>query len=143
MNRIQLLFILCGLINLLSCDKSNEVKNIDCSILTEALLNIDDEKFKSEINKLMIDLKPIAQENDIMGHKENFKKLITRLNSQCGNIEINLICYSCIKTEPPQSEIDITIDSSGVEVSRIIHIWTSRSEALVFNEICMPYYDKQ
>ena len=94
-------------------------------------MNIDSRVVKVEIDKLTIDLLPKITSNDKFGHKENVAILINRLNSLC-NIEAELICYACIKTNPPQTEIFVSADSCGMQIRRVIDLWTSEESNLRF-----------
>jgi hypothetical protein len=133
MKNIGILLGILFLVVLSSCTK-DKIESIDCELLTEALVNYNDEILKAEVDKLTIDLKPDVGSNDIYGHSKNLNTLIDRLNTGC-NIEASLFCYACIQTLPPQSEISILVDSSGTEVCRIIDISTPEDEILKFSGI--------
>ena len=126
---IILVFIIC----VSSCDKAvdpdGDLEKINCDSLKTGIINIDSRIVKSEVNKLTIDLKPNVTSNDRFGHKENVSVLISRLKSQCG-IEAELICYACIETNPPQSEVLVNTDSSGIQIRRVIDFWTSADSNL-------------
>lgn len=118
-----------------SCNKivdsvDNNWIAIDCNNLKTGIIEQDSEIVKSEINKLVSDLVPVITENDKIGHKKNINLLIERLNTQCNNISAELICYACIKTNPPQSEILVTTDSTGIEIKRVIDIMTPENAKL-------------
>ncbi|PLX15705.1 MAG: hypothetical protein C0597_08560 [Marinilabiliales bacterium] len=135
MKKIELIFIICSFLILLSCDESDKIESFDHVTLTEALVNLDGEKLQIEIDKLTIDLKPKISLTDNLGHSENLNTLIERLNSQSDNFEASLFCYACIKTNPPQSEIFITVDSLGIEVCRVLDILTAENKTLSFSSI--------
>ena len=78
-----------------------------------------------EINKLVTDLEPVPTDNDPYGHEENIDTLVERLNAQCDSLSAELSCYACIETNPPQTEILLTTDSSGTMITRVIDILTS------------------
>jgi hypothetical protein len=134
MKNIGILLGILFLVILSSCTK-DKIESIDCELLTEALVNYNNEILKAEVDKLTIDLNPHVGNNDIYGHSENLNTLIDRLNSGFSNIEASLFCYACIQTLPPQSEISILVDSSGTEVCRIIDISTPEDEILKFSGI--------
>ena len=69
-------------------------------MLTQALINYDTEKAKTEIHKLTDDLKPNVSKKDEFGHQTNLLTLIDRINDQCDKVNASLICYVCneIKT---------------------------------------------
>ena len=133
MKNIVMLLIFSALLILTSCEEDDKFENINCEVLTEALVNSNNENVKAEIDKLTVDLKPHVSDNDNFGHSQNLNTLIDRLNSQCKNIEASLICYACIYTLPPQSEIEVVVDSLGIEVVRIIDILTPDDEILSFH----------
>jgi len=99
------------------------------------IINIDQELVAAEANILLSDLFPKTSSNDTYGHRENILTFINRINSECDNISAELICYACIKTYPPQSEILLTTDSAGVSVNRTIDLLTSSEDRLSFVRI--------
>ena len=125
---LKLGLILSVIICILSCDKvidpDSDLEKIDCDSLKIGIINMDSRIVKSEINKLVTDLKPKVTASDKFGHKENLSILISRLNTQCISIKAELICYACIETNPPQSEILVATDSIGVLIQRVIDILT-------------------
>jgi hypothetical protein len=131
---VFILFIIPG-ISFLSCQKDTNMINVtwynlDCDNLRIGIINMDNDIVKLEMNKLMIDLRPKVTGNDRFGHAENLDLLINRLNIQCDNISSELICYACIETLPPQSEISVTTDSAGTMVTRVIDISTPDDDIL-------------
>jgi len=135
MKKIKLLLIFCTFLTLLSCEESDNIKSADPEILTEALVNLDSDALKTEMDKLTFDLKPDISSSDSIGHSENLNKLIERLNSQSYDLDANLFCYACIKTNPLQSEISITVDSLGTEVCRIIDLLTINDRILSYRSV--------
>ncbi len=91
---------------------------------------MDSDIVKSEINKLLTDLEPVKTDSDRIGHKQNLNLLIEQLNTQCDNITTELICYACIETNPPQSEILVATDSVGTEIHRVVDILTPDDDIL-------------
>lgn len=116
-----------------SCDKivDSTDDNLDCDNLKMGIMNMDSEIVKLEINKLVAGLKPNKTVSDNIGQKENIELLINRLNTQCNDINSELICYACIKTNPPQSEILVRTDSVGIAINRVIDIFTPSDANLV------------
>ena len=121
---IILVFIVC----VSSCDKAvdpdGDLEKINCDSLKTGIINMDSRIVKSEVNKLVTDLKPTVTASDRFGHKENLSILISRLNTQCISIDAELICYACIESNPPQSEILVVTDSVGFPIKRVIDIFT-------------------
>lgn len=118
-----------------SCDKAvndsnNDWEKIDCDNLKTGIINMDSDIVKSEINKLLTDLEPVKTDSDRIGHKQNLNLLIEQLNTQCDNITTELICYACIETNPPQSEILVATDSVGTVIHRVVDILTPDDDIL-------------
>ena len=136
MNIRNSVFILFFAASILSCDNAVEDtgiewENIDCDNLKTGIVNTDSDIVKVEINKLVTDLVPAKTDSDPIGHKENLALLIEQLNIQCDNITAELVCYACIKTFPPQSEILVTTDSLGSDIHRIVDILTPDDDTLL------------
>ena len=134
-NLRNFIFILFLTVFFSSCDNAVEDtgiewENIDCDNLKTGIVNTDSDIVKAEINKLVTDLVPTKTDSDFFGHKENLALLIEQLNIQCDNITAILLCYACIETNPPQSEILVTTDSLGTDISRIIDIITPDDDAV-------------
>ena len=112
-------------VGFLSCEKrpadlsADTVLTMGNQALLEGLLNFNEDMVNQEINKLTADLEPVDGD-----HSKNLDTLIGRIGDENPNFKIELLCYACIETLPPQSEILITLDSSGVQVDRIIDITT-------------------
>jgi hypothetical protein len=133
MNKFLLSFAV--LLFLSSCEKENQTTKDECRDFKEALIYFQSDNVKSFIDPLTTDLQPNISENDQFGHQENIELLIERLNQHCNNIAASMSCYSCIYTSPPQSEIVISTDSSGILVTRAIDLLTSKDEALQYMNI--------
>jgi hypothetical protein len=131
-NYLQLFFLILIII---SCDNTVEPNLIDSENLVNGVINLNEEKVNFEISKLLSDLTPQVNSNDEFGHAKNINTLIERINSSSKNIESSLICYSCIKTLPSQSEILLTTDSSNISVNRVIDIITPSNGKLTFGGI--------
>lgn len=122
--------ILVVLVLVISCNNSSEPDALNCKSLAQGLVIQDTELVKAEISKLISDLEPKITNNDKFGHKENLSTLVNRINSQCSIINSEIICYACIETNPPQSEISVITDSSGISVRRVLDILTSSDQQL-------------
>jgi hypothetical protein len=120
-----------------ACNKIVEPtnNNLNCNNLKNGIINMNSETVRFEVDKLLNDLKPNITETDKIGQNENINILINRLNNNCKNITSELICYACIKTYPPQSEILVTTDSSGIKIKRIIDISTPSDSNLYLQGI--------
>jgi len=119
-----------------SCDKDDDKHNeLNCDKLKTALIEHDDELAEEEIDKLTDNLSPNPVDGDPIGHAVNLDDLIEQLNLECGEITASLVCYACIETFPPQSEIKLILDSLGTSVDRIIDIITPSDGELRFHRI--------
>ena len=139
-NLRNLIFILFLTVFFSSCDNAVEDtgiewENIDCDNLKTGIVNTDSEIVKVEINKLVTDLVPVITDSDPLGHKDNLALLIEQLNIQCDNITAEMLCYACIFTNPPQTEILVTTDSLGTDIHRIIDIVTPDDDQLSMRTI--------
>ena len=129
---VFLLLFAFSFLFLFSCEKEDKIMNPDCANFIEALIYLKSNSVKKVIDELTLDLNPDVKEDDNWGQRENIDLLIDRLNSQCENISASLVCYACIYTLPPQSEIIISTDSSGVEIKRVIDILTPNDAILKY-----------
>ena len=130
MKLLRLVKVSILLICLNGCERDDLEFNIDCDSLVEGIINMDSEAVRAEINELTVDLKPSTTADDNIGHRKNFDLLINRINTYCEEINAYMICYACIKTLPAQTEIAITVDSSGFPVTRTIDISTPDDNVL-------------
>ena len=121
---------------LFSCEKDGNKLLLapDCDLLAQGLIEYDEEKVQIEISKLTADLIPSPSHEDEFGHKNNLYILVTRMNL-CDNLVAEFDCYACIKTLPPQTEITVLVDSSGVSLPRILDFHTPTDTALEFIRI--------
>jgi len=125
MNCRTLFFIIIILFSI-SCEQKDNSSDtaLNCENLKNGIINTDNSIIKSEISKLTTDLSPKPTADDQWGHSANFSTLITRLND-CNEITAASVCYACIKTLPPISEILVKTDSAGVQVQRYLDFKTS------------------
>lgn len=127
---IKRAIFVCGLclIFSVSCERIFDTEpndpEIDCSKLHSGLLNLEQAKAATEINRLLLDLKPSRTKNDPIGHKNNFEIFAGRLKRNCKNIRSELQCYACMESNPPQSMVKLIVDSSGVDIERSADIRT-------------------
>ncbi len=136
MKKVIVIISFFCLLTLVFCDKEEPLtqSGINCKLLKQGLVNLDKEKVKTEISKLLIDLTPNPSYFDNTGHLLNFGILISRIE-QCSNIFCDLDCYCCLQTYPATSMVLIRTDSSGVNISRIIYILTPVSDTLKYMNI--------
>ncbi len=136
---VGMLFLLLAF--LFSCEEEQDKHAYpipDWDKLVKGFVQYDEGTIKEEMAKLVIGLEPSKTVNDTYGHEENINTLVDRLND-CPKIRAELLCYSCIKTYPPQSEILVEVDSSGSETTRVLDILTPADSALSFVNIHNHY----
>jgi len=127
-------YLLLTNLMLFQCQKSVDALNgwnqPDCDNLKKGIIEVNSDIVTTEVNKLLSDMKPDPSDKDRRGHFKNITTLIERINSNCDEITSELFCYACIETLPPQSEIILTVDSSGNSIMRIIDILTPADDKL-------------
>ena len=94
-----------------------------CELLTGSLVNNDIEGVKSQISSLISGL-PSKEYN-----AANLDKLVEAITGSC-KISARVLCFNCIKTLPPQSEISITFSNPSIE--KIIDLSSTPSNEMKF-----------
>ncbi len=122
------------LIILTTC-KKDVIESPDCELLQTGLAELNDEIVKSEIEKLTADLHPHPFAEDLIGHMQNLQTLADRLGGDCNQLTTSIVCYACIETYPPTSEILVEFEYEGVINKVIIDIVTSDSDILRFGGV--------
>jgi len=107
----------------------------DSNDIVESILHKDIVAFNRQASSFSFNLLPIPSSEDRIGHKNNFEEIINQLKGNQKIISVDLSCYACIKTFPAKSEIVVTIDSIGVNITRVIVIDTPDDEMLRFSGI--------
>jgi NCAIR mutase (PurE)-related protein len=131
MKSYKILYLTIIILFSFSCEQKDNSSETDlnCENVKGGIINTDNAIIKTEISKLTTDLNPKPTANDEWGHSANFTTLITRLNA-CNQITAVSVCYACIKTLPPISEILVKTDSAGVQVQRYLDLKTSAESNL-------------
>ena len=139
-----LLVVLLLFSHLSSCKKilDSNYYQIDSKNLQNGIINNNSEIVCTEITKLLLDLKAKPSKEDKFGQEDNMNSLIYRINTNCDKVTAELICYACIKTLPPQSELKLSTDSSGVEVAIVLDILTPDDDILSCVRIHPGYFEK-
>lgn len=94
-----------------------------CDELQADMVAFNAEAVKSTLNPWLSGNLPVPTNEDPIGHQQNLENFVDRLNDDCG-LEASIVCYACIETYPPQSEVRVMIDSSGLTVVRVLDILT-------------------
>ena len=123
-------FLLLGFL-LNSCKDNIE---LPCHELREGLAETDKEAVANILNDLLKDLPSVPTDDDVTGHRTNLDLFVERLNDQCG-FEANVECYACVYTFPPISHVWINLDSSGVNIRRILDIRTPEADLMTVTNV--------
>lgn len=133
MRYIQTLAVAIILLGAFSaCKKEKKaISQPDCDNLIAGLSDINPSVVTGEINKLTVDLDSNPVPGDPGGHEANLQILADRLLAACSDLTAIEFCYECVLSEPPQSEMTITIlGSSGITVQRKVDFMTPANGVL-------------
>jgi len=104
-----------------SCQRE-EIRSADCYTLHNALIAKD----ANQINKAFNNL-------SLVYSRENLEKLAENVSGQC-EIRATVLCFECIKTYPPQTEMRFSFSHLGATVERIVDLsYTSERRIRVVN----------
>ncbi|MDX1684181.1 MAG: hypothetical protein R3275_03035 [Saprospiraceae bacterium] len=117
-----LLIVLPFLMAVTGCSKI-----MDEHLLCDALDSGDRSEVAEWIEFFTHDLEPKPTNNDPLGQSDNLEALVDKL-SDIDCMDADVICYACIETYPPKSEIKLTTSNR----SRIIFLKTSEDYPLKF-----------
>ena len=124
-------FLVFGaLLTLLSCGESQMCESIHADLLSSNVSGV-----KDELDRWLAKMDPDANEEDPTGHQENLQSFIVRLENKCSSLQVSLICYACIETNPSQSEVKIELDSVGHQVERVLDILTTKNDVMIITSI--------
>lgn len=121
---------LTGVLFLTGCEKEG-TGSLDCEKIRAGLLANNAEAVQKEIDGYTFFMQPDPAASDRYGHRLNIEKLVQALNEQCG-LSATMTCYNCTFTNPPQTEIYITIPNGASQVRKVIDLSYSNSRRLVF-----------
>ena len=103
---------------LVNCEKELAPEHVfNCTSLASVLLENDSEKAGAEINAFLQQFKASPTNEDEYGRSNTLEALVEEINA-CPSLQVNSSCYNCIYTNPPQSEITVTVSDNGQEISR-------------------------
>ena len=114
-------FIVITLVLLsLGCSK----ERVSCSLLEEGILTDNSSLIEKDMNDFLAEYDPSPESDDQIGHRENLQKLVDNINN-CDYTGAEIVCYACIRTNPPQSEVAVTtIGYDDGSVTKVIDIKT-------------------
>lgn len=127
------------IITITFCKKDDGIQDfgLDCQKLKTGILDANqpssenDSLISVELAKLTYDLTPDPSISDHEGQINNLYTLFNRI-SMCENISFYICCYSCIQTNPPQTEVMVVADSNGIQIKRIFDFGTGSQVNLTF-----------
>lgn len=118
-----------------SCDNSVESKpsawdKVNFENVKNGLINYQEDTVRFELNKVFSEMKPVINADDEFGHSYNFNLFIAEFKVRTTSMNMELLCYACIKTFPPQSELSVKINFGGGTLMRIIDVSTPEDSSL-------------
>lgn len=122
--------VLSGFLLLSGC-KKERTGSLNCEKLRAGLLANDPEAVRAEIEGFTYALRPDPAASDLYGQRLNIEKLAQALKDECG-FSVALGCYNCIKTNPPQTEIYISLTNGATTVHKVIDLSYTNSKRIVF-----------
>ena len=105
-----------------------------CEILKTNLVIVNEPLVKEVVDQMLSVLAPAPTGDDPIGHMQNFNTFIDRLKNEC-HFDARNICYACIETFPVMSEVGIIVDSSGIEVERVLDLRTPATGVMTLTNI--------
>ncbi len=131
------LFTISAILLLVSCsnntenqDDMNTSNDLDCAELTTALLELNEETLGTLLDPELEKLKLLDQDNNSCLHDNNLKAFTELINDNCSSLTASTICCGCVLTFLAISEVSVTIDSSGNEVTRVLDLVTPSDEGM-------------
>ncbi len=120
-------------VSLISCEKQEDVKSINCENFVEGLTNEDDEVIEKELAEILEEMQSVPTDDDPFGHEANFNKILNYIR-ECSELTAKIDCYACIETLPVQTEIIITIGSDTENVF-ILDFYTPEDDKISYNRM--------
>ncbi len=117
------LFFILLLVLVVSCDKDqareiSDLADLDCSLFQTR----DIEPLKEFLNPILGQHLPFITSTDDYGNLLNMNKFVDDLNETCTEMTFELLCYACIETFPPLSELQINFaDSTSTILDIVTH----------------------
>ena len=122
----RVLFLILAL-SFSSCKKESSDNNCKGD-LKDGIAANDINKVKATVNSA------ISQLQNKEHTSSNLLSLATLLSAGC-NIKAEVICFGCIDTNPPQSEIRFSFNLRGSTFTKVIDITHSPSNMMVFRNM--------
>jgi len=114
-------------------DNTQDQTGINCVEFKQNFLDYDKEAIRIIIDSLCQNYPPIPTQDDDLGHKENTVKLIEELNETCSDLVFVQKCYACLESYPPQSSIEVQLDSVGISIIRGFRLYVPENKEMYMN----------
>lgn len=125
-----LLIFSTALILLNSCGD----KKANCELISQAIVDNNEQMLKNEINKLCATYKPSKTGSDSYGQQKNLTKLTESISGNC-DITISDVCYNCVNTTPPVSTFKISFMVDTATYAKTIEIGLTPYNRLTYKGI--------
>ena len=125
------------ILGMFACEK-DEVGTLDCIKFMTGIVEGNETVVSNEIEKLTPDLNPVPTPEDLIGHMANLNTLVDRINGDCEEISASFLCYACIETYPPSSEILVEFTFENTHIAAVIDILTSENDILHYGGMHVP-----
>ncbi len=130
---MKTLLVVVSVILFSSCAVDEEINFT--SSLCEAIATNDDRSLRTIIDDICDEYKPNVTVNDPGGHQINLQKVIEDINNTFDCAEASLVCYACIETYPPISEIRIETTVDSVYYFVVLDILTPENSEMSFQDM--------
>lgn len=128
--KFLVLLIIAFSLTITAC-KKDSLHSLNCEALKEGLATENQELIKKEINLIVSSFSPDPSADDKYGHRKNLNSVAETLSAKC-NITSSNICYNCIETNPPQSEVQVSFMYKGIQNNKVIDISYTKDNTLTF-----------
>ncbi len=110
----------------------------DCDKLVTALINLDNDQLDEILTPELDLLTLLDQDNNLCLHDNNLREFQDLLEESCEEITAIGDCCGCLFSQPPLTEVEIGVDSQGMQVTRFIRLLTpDQGEPMGFVSVVM------
>jgi hypothetical protein len=110
MDRVRLIIYIVAFAFLFAgCHKDNRASS-ECNNLKEGIQANDKDRVTTAVNHLLMTYS-----------KDNLEKFAASISSEC-NITAVLLCYDCVQTNPPESEMKVSFIFSNIPVDKVLDL---------------------
>jgi hypothetical protein len=102
----------------MGCSKEN-LTDRECTNLKEGIRANDKDRVTKEVNHLLISYS-----------KDNLEKMGASISSGC-HITATIVCYNCIFTNPPQSELKVSFTLSNTFIEKILDVSYDKNNKMI------------